>query len=412
MQLLGIVAPLVMEGFDVDRSVFGFAMGAALVGFGLGGWGGGWLGDRIGRRMTLPIAAAIFSLATIGAGVSNDIWQLAGWRLLGGIGFGAAYANSLALASEWAPDRLRPVIVSTLSVGVPIGGAIVGWIGPELAAASGWQGAFTMLGTVTLAMVIITYLALRDSPAFLLARGKTEAAHKSLRLMSSEPIELEQENAGDGQEEARASSIMQSSFLRLNVGIAIAFAASTLCAYGILSWTTTFLTAAGWSLENAGTAISVAGITSMLGTIFAGIAIRQFGSRAITLFLSVTMFVLMVALGLAVENYSEQSALTGYAMVIVLIGAAAATFSGAIGGMYVIMTHAYPPACRSAGIGFGVFMSCIGAVAASGFGGVLLDLGAGDSVIPFFAVMALAGACISAATFIVDRHVPPLAKIR
>ena len=56
LQLLGIVAPKVMEAFAVDRGTFGIAMGGALVGFGIGSWGGGWLGDRIGRRWTLALA--------------------------------------------------------------------------------------------------------------------------------------------------------------------------------------------------------------------------------------------------------------------------------------------------------------------------------------------------------------------
>src|SRR4051794_30314814 len=132
MQLLGIVAPLVIADYGVDRGTFGIAMSAALVGFGLGAWGGGWLGDSIGRRYTLALAALVFALATVGASQSDGVWHMALWRVLGGLGFGAAYANALAMASEWMPDRLRPVVISTLSVGTPIGGAVVGWIGPSL----------------------------------------------------------------------------------------------------------------------------------------------------------------------------------------------------------------------------------------------------------------------------------------
>ena len=67
MQLLGIVAPLVIKDFGVDRGAFGIAMSAALVGFGLGAWGGGRLGDAIGRRYTLALAAVVFALATVAA---------------------------------------------------------------------------------------------------------------------------------------------------------------------------------------------------------------------------------------------------------------------------------------------------------------------------------------------------------
>ena len=74
--------------------------------------------------------------------------------------------------------------------------------------------------------------------------------------------------------------------------------------------------------------------------------------------------------------------------------------------MYVIMVFSYPQSCRSAGIGFGIFASRVGAVSASGFGGALLDLGHG-SVLPFFAVLAVSAVLVSAAAFVVDRHVPP-----
>ena len=80
-QVLGIVAPIVIDEFAVDRTTFGWAMGAALVGFGIGSWGGGWLGDTVGRRWSLALATVVFSLATVGASWSGDVWQMAAWRL-------------------------------------------------------------------------------------------------------------------------------------------------------------------------------------------------------------------------------------------------------------------------------------------------------------------------------------------
>ncbi|MDY6982465.1 MAG: hypothetical protein SV422_05210, partial [Pseudomonadota bacterium] len=41
-QLLGVVQPMIIEEFGVGSGIFGYAAGAALVGFGLGSWSGGW----------------------------------------------------------------------------------------------------------------------------------------------------------------------------------------------------------------------------------------------------------------------------------------------------------------------------------------------------------------------------------
>jgi len=409
LQLLGIVAPLVMESFDVDRATFGVAMSAALIGFGLGSWGGGWLGDRVGRRYTLALAALVFSLATIGAGTAGNVMEMALWRVAGGLGFGAAYSNALAMASEWLPERWRPVAVSTLSVGTPIGGTVVGWIGPDMAVAYGWDGAFVRIGFATLIMTLVILAVLRDSPSFLLARGKQEAAQRNARIVLDHDVVLLPERHDGDSIDGVQIGVLHPSNKRLNIGIGLAFAAAALVAYAILSWSTTFLTAKGFTLQAAGDAVAVAGITSMIGSVLAGIAVRRFGSRVVMLTLSAVLVVVLVALGWAVETLPAVPSASDYLLVTTLIGAAGAFFSASIAAMYVMMALGYPQSCRSAGIGFGIFMSRVGAIGATGFGGALLQAG-GTSTIPFFAVLIVAAVLISAAAFVVDRHVPALAR--
>ena len=405
LQLLGIVAPLVMDALGVDRGTFGIAMMAALIGFGLGAWAGGWLGDRIGRRYTLAIAALVFSLATIGAGTSGDVWQMAFWRLLGGLGFGAAYSNALAMAGEWVPDRWRPVTVSTLAVGTPIGGTVVGWIGPDIAAVRGWEGTFVVFGLATLVMVVVILVALRDSPSFLMSHGRVDRAQANARLVAAEDVTLAPERHASDSADGVSVGLLHPSNTRLNLGIGIAFAAAALVAYGILSWSTTFLTSAGFTLDEAGNAVSICGITSMVGSVLVGVLMRRFGSRPVMAVLGAVLTVTMVALGMAMEALPAVPDAGDRMLIVVLIGAAGAFFSAAIAGMYVMMTAGYPQSCRSAGIGFGILMSRVGAVGATGLGGVLLELGR-TSTVPFFAVLATASLLVLAAAFVVDRHVP------
>ncbi len=409
LQLLGIVAPLVMEDFGVERSTFGFAMGAALVGFGLGSWAGGVIGDSLGRRYALAIAALVFSLATIGAGTSTGVWSMAIWRLIGGLGFGAAYANALTMASEWTSDKWRPITVSTLSVGTPIGGTIVGWVAPELAADRGWGGTFTFFGFLTLSLVIIVLVVLKDSPAFLLSKGKHELARKHAAKVLDGDFELVAEEQKMSGTTGKAEGILDPAYMRLNVGIGLAFAAAALVAYSILSWSTTFLTAAGFNLEEAGHAVSVAGITSMVGSIAVGAAMRQFGSKPVMVVIGTVLMAVLVVLAWAVEGLPAVPTAQDKTIVTALVGASGAFFSAGIAGMYVIMAAGYPSSFRSTGIGLGILMSRVGAVGATALGGWLLDLG-GDSVIPFFVVLIVSAALILAAAFVVDRHVPAVSK--
>lgn len=404
MQLLGIVAPLVIPDFGVDRGTFGVAMSAALVGFGFGAWGGGRLGDGVGRRYALALAAFIFALATVGASQADGVWHMAAWRIVGGLGFGAAYANAIAMASEWLPERLRPVTVATLSVGTPLGGTVVGALGPGLAAAYGWRGAFVVFGAATLVLVVIILLSLRDSPSFLLAKGKRDQAARTARLVLDEEVALEPERHDVEANAGAAVGVLHRTNTRFNTGVGIAFAASALCAYGILNWSTTFLTAHGFTLQQAGNAVSIGGITAMIGSVLAGMLSRRFGTRIVMAVVSGTLLVNMLALGFAVQTLPAVPVEAERWLVVALVALAAAIFSAGMATMYVIMTTGYPQSCRSAGIGFGIFMSRVGAISASGFGGWLLDIGHG-SVVPFFAVLSVGAVLVSAGAFIVDRHV-------
>ncbi len=404
-QLLGIVAPEVIEDFGVDRATFGWAMSAALVGFGLGSWGGGWLGDRIGRSWSHAHAPVIFSLATIGASTADDVGQMAVWRLVSGLGFGSAYANAIALAGEWLPDRWRSVGVTTLSVGTPAGGFVIAALIPTLNDILDWRGTFIAGGLATLLVVVLVIALLRDSPSFLLARGKREAAHSAARKVLDGEIELEPERHHSDRAGV-AVGVFHASNLRLNIGVGISFAAVALVAYAMLSWATTFLEAKDFTRDQAAYAVSVGGLTSVAGSIASGLLVQRFGSRAVMLAISVGLVVTLAAFGFVLETLLSAPDASDYQNVVVLYGLAGAIFSGGVASLYALMTHAYPPSCRSAGIGFGIFVGRIGAIAATGLGGWLIERGAG-SLAPFFAVLVVSAALFSAAAFIVDRHVPP-----
>jgi len=424
-QLLGIIAPKVIEAFSVDKGTFGIAMSASLVGFGLGAWSGGWLGDAVGRRWSLAIAAALFALATAGASMSTGlqavkilwfrapegVWELALWRVVGGLGFGSAYANAMAMTGEWLPDRWRSVAVTTLSVGTPAGGTVVGWLAPGLVASYGWRGAFIALGLATMLVVVLIILALRDSPSFLLVRGKGAEAKRAAHRFLGEEVELLPETHATDVAGGAPVGVLHRTNLRLNIGVGITFATCALCAYGVLNWTTTFLTAKGFTLAQAGNAVSIGGLTSIASSIAAGLLVHRYGSKAVFATVSATLVMAFIVLAWTVEHLPPVPTESDRLLVVVLIGITAAIFSAGMASIYALMTHGYPQSCRSAGIGFGIFMARVGAIAASALGGWLLDLGHGSTV-PYFAVLTVSAALVSACAFIVDRHVPPARKAR
>ena len=407
-QLLGIVAPIVIEEYGVDRGTFGIAFMTTLVGFGLGSWGGGWLGDRIGRRWSLAIGTVIFSAATMGASLAGDVWQMSAWRLLSGLGFGGAYSTAITLTGDWLPDRWRSVGVTTISVGTPAGGTVVGALAPTMIEEFGWRGTFVAVGAGTMLLVVLIVLVLRESPAYLLAKGKPDAARAVASKVLDGDFELAAEHhATDGA--GGTIGVFHPSLVRLNLGIGISFAASAMVAYAMLNWGTTFLTAKGFPFDEASYAVSIGGIASMVAAILAGLLVHRFGSRAVYLAIATGLVLTLVVMALKMETMSAAPGADERLVIIALYGLAAALFSASIACMYAVMTYAFPSACRSAGIGFGIFVARVGAIAGSGLGGTLIDWGEG-SLLPYFVTLIVTSALIFAAPLIIDRHVPPASR--
>ena len=122
-----------------------------------------------------------------------------------------------------------------------------------------------------------------------------------------------------------------------------------------------------------------------------------------------TLLANLIVLAAVIEASEGKPAEGTRTLIVALICLAAAIFSAGVGGMYAMLTHGYPPSCRSAGIGFGIFMGRIGAILSSAFGGYLLDLGKG-SVVPYFGTLGAGAVLLMVGIMINDRHVPPAAK--
>jgi len=165
IQLLALVSPLILEEWGIDKSSFGPALSAALIGMAFGASIGGGLGDRFGRKLILITSMFAFGIATALASLTENVTQMAILRLISGFGFGAAAPNGIALASEWLPTRHRSLASAALSVGTPLGGMLGATTVLTLVPSYGWQGSFVACGAITLILAVIMVVSLPESPS-------------------------------------------------------------------------------------------------------------------------------------------------------------------------------------------------------------------------------------------------------
>jgi MFS family permease len=100
---------------------YGWITAAFLVGAAVGGWGFGWLGDRLGRVRAMALSVLTYSLFTGLCGLAQDPYQLAGLRFVAALGMGGEWALGVALVMEgWAPGA-RPMLAGLIGAAANVG---------------------------------------------------------------------------------------------------------------------------------------------------------------------------------------------------------------------------------------------------------------------------------------------------
>lgn len=114
----------------------------------------GWASDRWGRRPVLVFGLALFSLGSIGCGLSQNIVQLIIARVIQGTGAVGSVALA-ALADVTRPSvRTQAFTITGIAIGSAFMIGVLG--GPLLAASIGLSGLFYVLAALGFAALLLT----------------------------------------------------------------------------------------------------------------------------------------------------------------------------------------------------------------------------------------------------------------
>jgi predicted MFS family arabinose efflux permease len=202
-----------------------------------------WLADRYNRRNIVAVSLIVWSAFTAFCGFSHSYWQFLVGRIGVGVGEAGATPASTSIVSDYFPAERRPMALSVLTLGAPIGA----WIGADFAGAvaeaHGWRAAFFALGVPGIVLGILVFLTIREPK-----RGRLD------------PI------AGAG----RAPLLESLRFLWRQKAAFHVIMASGVCSlwgWGLIWWTPTFLMRSyGLNVAQAG---AITGHIHLVGGIFA-----------------------------------------------------------------------------------------------------------------------------------------------
>ncbi len=111
--------------FELSPELVGWAASCALLGCVFGALLSGVLSDRLGRKNVLLLAAVFFLISALGTALPKTFSQFILFRILGGIGVGAAAMASPMYIAELSPARYRGSLVSLNQLAIIAGMLIV-----------------------------------------------------------------------------------------------------------------------------------------------------------------------------------------------------------------------------------------------------------------------------------------------
>jgi len=220
--------------FDLSPGMKGFAASSALLACIPGAILAGLFGDLLGRKRTLMISGLFFLVSAIGTALPNDIQTFIFFRIIGGIGVGAASMTSPMYIAELAPARIRGRLVSLNQFAIIGGMLIVYFVNYFIAnpddmawnTSTGWRWMFGSEALPAAALLILSFF-IPETPRWLCMRGRVQEASDILeRINGPEKAAREIQSIQEALAEQKAGLAQlftPGHFKLLGLGLALAF---------------------------------------------------------------------------------------------------------------------------------------------------------------------------------------------
>ncbi len=296
--------------FHLGTVEIGWAAACALVGCFVGSATAGILADRIGLRKSLLICAFCFAISSVGAFFSGSLTQFVIWRIIGGIGIGAASILSPMYIAEIAPTHVRGRLVLLYQMGVVLGilaAVIVNMFiqrgGSEIwNMAWGWRWMF-LAGLVPAVIFGIAIIPALESPRWLMKAGYIEKAIAVLIKINGEKVGKSEANSIQValiEEDGRFSELFSSGFLKaLILGVLLAALSQASGVTPIFSFLPEIFKSAGSQTTDAFFQSVLVSVINLIATIIALWLVDKAGRRILLMVGTGVQFISLAFIGLA-----------------------------------------------------------------------------------------------------------------
>jgi len=161
---ISTVAPLMKPDLHISNTQLGLTFSAFAIPYALFQLVGGWIGDRLGPRLTLALCCALVAIVTILTGAATGIVSLFVLRLALGFGEGAGFPTATRAMASWTPQGSWGFAQGIVHSFARIGNALTPPMVAGLLLFSSWRGTFVFLGGASLIWMAVWIFYFRNDP--------------------------------------------------------------------------------------------------------------------------------------------------------------------------------------------------------------------------------------------------------
>ncbi len=347
----GAIGPLEAH-FALDAGAKGWATGCALLGCAVGAAAAGVLSDRLGRKKVLIISAILFLVSAVGTALPRDIATFIIFRVVGGVGVGAAAMSSPMYIAEISPARIRGRMVSVNQFAIVTGFLIVYFVNYFIALQGdaawnqqfGWRWMFGSEALPAVTLLVLLFFV-PESPRWLTKQNRSDEALEILtRVDGAEyaKTELLEINDALAHESGSLKQLFQPGMkIVLVIGIVLAVLQQVTGINVFLYFGTEIFKKMGSETNAALAQTVIVGAVNLSFTIVAIWTVDRLGRRPLMMIGSAGMGLSLLAMGLAA--YCQRTEL----WILLFILGYIACFALSVGPVtWVILSEIFPTRIR------------------------------------------------------------------
>lgn len=341
--------------FHLDAAGIGWAAACALVGCIFGCAAAGTVADYLGKKKGLALCAMCFALSSVGMLFAANLHEFVLWRLIGGLGIGAASVIAPNYIAEIAPTRVRGRCVTLYQLGIVVGilaavfiNMLIQRMGDETwNVATGWRWMF-FAGIVPAILFGFMILPAVESPRWLMKMGRREQAVAVLaringaEIASYEAAEIEKSLAT---EEGHISELFTTFRRPLLLGIMLAGLQQLSGITPVFSFLPEIFRAAGTATSDAFRQSVLVSLINLLFTLVALWLVDRAGRKTLILAGTTVQFVSFALVGWFYHIHGSGVVV----LILVMTFVAGHAFGNGV-ACWVIISEIYPTKVRGRGM--------------------------------------------------------------